>query len=122
MADEPNTAFISSPPSRFPSAQPEKIMCMTNHNEESYNDGYNSNDKLLYFDAITAGGEDPSSYLEKSINITTPPKNPPSIPPASADAPPNAQPSMSFSTGSALFGRKPGIWGLLSLPMNKPVQ
>ena len=34
MADEQNTAFISDPPSKLPSAQPEKIMCMTNHNEE----------------------------------------------------------------------------------------
>ncbi len=33
MPDEPNTAFISSQPSKFPSAQPEKNMCMTNHNE-----------------------------------------------------------------------------------------
>ncbi len=57
MADEPNTAFISSPPSKFPSVQPEKNMCMTKHNEESYNNGYNSNGKLPYFYAITAAGK-----------------------------------------------------------------
>ncbi len=36
MVDEPNTAFNSSLPSKFPSAQPEKITCMTNHNEEGW--------------------------------------------------------------------------------------
>ncbi len=42
------------------------------------------------------------------------------VPPPHAQCP-NTK-SMSFSTGSTLFGRKPGIWGLLSPLMNKPVQ
>ncbi len=46
--------------------------------------------------------EDPSSYLEESINITAPLKNPPNIPPASADAPPNAQPSLTVEQAKQL--------------------
>ncbi len=40
---------LQSLPSKFPSAQPENITFMTNNNEESYNNGYDSNGKLPYF-------------------------------------------------------------------------
>ncbi len=52
---------------------------MTNHNEESYNNGYNSDSKLLHFDVNADLGEDPKKYNKNLIDITVPPKDPPTL-------------------------------------------
>ncbi len=45
---------------------------MTYHNEECYDNGYNSDGKLPYFDVIADLGEDPEKYNKNLIKITAP--------------------------------------------------
>jgi len=79
-ADGNETAFISSPPSKFPTKEPHVIVRMTNHNGESFENGYDSDGELPFFNPVADMGEDPSSYNEKAVEINTPLQDPPNIP------------------------------------------
>ncbi len=78
-ADADTTAFISLPSSKFPSMRPQKINGMANHNEQSYDKGYDSEGKLLYFYLIGDLGENSEKYYENSTKIRAPPKDPPTL-------------------------------------------
>mmetsp|Transcript_14413 Transcript_14413/g.30257 ORF Transcript_14413/g.30257 Transcript_14413/m.30257 type:complete len:556 (-) Transcript_14413:739-2406(-) len=53
---------------------------MTNHNGESFENGYDSDGELPFFNPVADMGEDPSSYNEKAVEINAPLKDPPNIP------------------------------------------
>ncbi len=50
------------------------VASMTNQDLASYENGYDSNGQLPYFDVIADGGDDPDTYSENPILITAPPK------------------------------------------------
>ena len=71
------TSYITSPPSKFPVSQPSPPTTMSNHNNTSYNDGYDSNGLLPCYDDIADMGKDPDSYKGDANLLIFPPKDPP---------------------------------------------
>ncbi len=58
-------------------SQPSQPTTMSNHNNTSYNDGYDSNGLLPCYDDIADMGKDPDSYKGDANLLIFPPKDPP---------------------------------------------
>ena len=65
--------YIASPAKKFPAQQPGRPTIMTNHDDSLFNEGYDSDCNLPYFDAVADMGEDPDNYDEDIILATAPP-------------------------------------------------
>ncbi len=61
--------YIASLASKFPIKLPEKATVMVNHDEALYEEGYDSDGQMPYFDKQADAGEDPDLYGKPSINL-----------------------------------------------------
>ncbi len=87
-ANDTSPPYVSSPAEKFPAQQPMIVAGMTNHDLASYENGYDSDGQLPYFDAIANGGDDPDTYNENPILITAPLKESTTLPGANASKEP----------------------------------